>query len=108
MAFIDLMKEKAKQDVMTIILPESNDKRTLIAAAQVLKEKTADLIMIGKEEKIMDGAHWLEVDLTGLKVVDPDTVQIKREKGHDSRESTGDLKDRLHHIRRYDGKRKRR
>ena len=33
MAFIDLMKEKAKQDVMTIILPESNDKRTLIAAA---------------------------------------------------------------------------
>ena len=73
MAFIDLMKEKAKQDVMTIILPESNDKRTLIAAAQVLKEKTADLIMIGKEEKIMDGAHWLEVDLTGLKVVDPDT-----------------------------------
>lgn len=53
MAFIDLMKEKAKQDVMTIILPESNDKRTLIAAAQVLKEKTADLIMIGKEEKIM-------------------------------------------------------
>ena len=50
MAFIDLMKEKAKQDVMTIILPESNDKRTLIAAAQVLKEKTADLIMIGKEE----------------------------------------------------------
>ena len=36
MAFIDLMKEKAKQDVMTIILPESNDKRTLIAAAQVL------------------------------------------------------------------------
>ena len=73
MAFIDLMKEKAKQDVMTIILPESNDKRTLIAAAQVLKEKTADLIMIGKEEKIMDGAHWLEVDLTGLKVVDPET-----------------------------------
>ena len=47
MAFIDLMKEKAKQDVMTIILSESNDKRTLIAAAQVLKEKTADLIMIG-------------------------------------------------------------
>ena len=86
MAFIDLMKEKAKQDVMTIILPESNDKRTLIAAAQVLKEKTADLIMIGRR----------------------DPVQIKREKGYDSRESTGDLKDRLHHIRRYDGKRKRR
>lgn len=73
MSFIDHMKEKARQDKQTIVLPESNDKRTLIAAAQVLKEGTADLIMVGKEEKIMDGAHWLEVDLTGLQVVDPDT-----------------------------------
>lgn len=73
MAFIDLMKEKAKQDKQTIVLPESGDKRTLIAAAQILQEGTADLVMIGKEEKIMDGAHWLEVDLTGLTVVDPDT-----------------------------------
>lgn len=73
MAFIDLMKEKAKQDKQTIVLPESKDKRTLIAAAQILKEGTADLIMIGKEEKIMDGAGWLEVDLTGLRVIDPDT-----------------------------------
>lgn len=73
MAFIDLMKAKAKQDKQTIVLPESKDKRTLIAAAKVLEEGTADLIMVGKEEKIMDGAGWLEVDLTRLKVVDPDT-----------------------------------
>ncbi len=73
MAFIDLMKAKAKQDKQTIVLPESKDKRTLIAAAQILQEGTADLIMVGKEEKIMDGAGWLEIDLTGLKVVDPDT-----------------------------------
>ena len=73
MAFIDLMKAKAKQDKQTIVLPESKDKRTLIAAAKVREEGTADLIMVGKEEKIMDGAGWLEVDLTGLKVVDPDT-----------------------------------
>lgn len=73
MAFIDLMKEKAKQDKQTIVLPESKDKRTLIAAAQILKEGTADLIMIGREDKILDGAGWLEVDLKGIKVVDPDT-----------------------------------
>lgn len=72
MAFIDLMKEKARQDKQTIVLPESKDKRTLIAAAKIIEEGTADLVMIGKEEKILDGAGWLEVDLTGLKVVDPD------------------------------------
>ena len=73
MAFIDLIKTQAKQDKQTIVLPESKDKRTLIAAAQILEEGTADLILIGKEEKILDGAEWLEVDLKGVKVVDPDT-----------------------------------
>ena len=72
MAFIDLIKAKAKTDKQSIVLPETKDKRTLIAAAQVLKEGTADIIMIGKEEKIMDGVGWLDVDLTGVTVVDPD------------------------------------
>ena len=50
-------------------MPETNDKRTLIAAAHVLQEGLANIIMVGNEEKIMDGAGWLEVDLTGVKAV---------------------------------------
>ena len=73
MAFIDLMKEKARQNKKTIVLPESNDKRTLLAAAQVLKEGTANLIMIGQEESILNDAKSLELDLTGVKIVDPET-----------------------------------
>ena len=73
MSYIDTIKERARLDKKTIVLPESNDKRTLLAAAKIMEEGIADIIMIGNEEKIMDGAHWLEVDLTGLKVVDPDT-----------------------------------
>ena len=46
MAFIDHIKAKAKQDKQAIVLPETKDKRTLIAAAQVLKEGTADIIMV--------------------------------------------------------------
>ena len=34
MAFIDRIKAKAKQDKQAIVLPETKDKRTLIAAAQ--------------------------------------------------------------------------
>ena len=71
MSYIDLMKEKARQDIKTIVLPETNDKRTLIATAQILKEGIADIIMVGDEEKIMDGARWLEVELDGVKVVNP-------------------------------------
>ena len=55
MKFIDEIKARAKQDVKTIVLPESRDKRTLIAAAQVLKEGTAKIVMVGDEEKIRDG-----------------------------------------------------
>jgi phosphate acetyltransferase len=55
-------------------LPETNDKRTLIAAAHILKEGIADLIMVGNEEKIMDGAGWLEVELDGVKIIDPETT----------------------------------
>ena len=69
MSYIDLMKEKARQDLKTIVLPETNDKRTLIAAAHIMQEKIAKIIMIGNEEKIMDGAGWLEVDLSGVTVV---------------------------------------
>ena len=57
MSYIDLIKERAKVDKKTIVLPESNDKRTLIAAAKILEEGIANIIMIGDEEKIMDGAY---------------------------------------------------
>ena len=30
--------------------------------------------MVGDEEKILDGAGWLEVDLSGVKVVNPKTT----------------------------------
>ena len=71
MSYIDTIKEKARADRKTIVLPETNDKRTLIAAAHVLHEGIANIIMVGNEEKIMDGAGWLEVDLTGVTVIDP-------------------------------------
>ncbi len=76
MSYIDLIKDRARLDKKTIVLPESNDKRTLIAAAKILEEGIANLIMVGDEEKIMDGAGWLEVDLTGLQVINPATTPL--------------------------------
>lgn len=75
MTYIDLVKEKARADKKTIVLPETSDKRTLIAAANIISEEIADIIMVGNEEKIMDGAGWLEVDLTGVQVIDPEKTE---------------------------------
>ena len=74
MSYIDLIKERARLDKRTIVLPESNDKRTLIAAAKIVEEGIANIIMVGDEEKIMDGATWLEVDLSGIQVINPATT----------------------------------
>ena len=71
MSYIDIIKEKAKADKKTIVLPETTDKRTLIAASHILKENIADIIMVGDAEKINDGANWLEIELDGVKIVNP-------------------------------------
>ena len=73
MAFIDLMKEKARQNRKTIVLPESEDQRTLTATAQILKEGTADLILVGNAETIKKDAAALNADIEGVKIVDPET-----------------------------------
>ncbi len=69
--YIEKIKEKARADKKTIVLPETNDKRTLIATAHILEEDIANIVMIGDEDKILGGAHWLEVDLSGATIINP-------------------------------------
>ena len=71
MAIIDVLKEKAEADKKTIVLPESEDRRTYEAAAKILKEGIADIILVGSEEDVKKNGEGL--DLTGIKVVDPAT-----------------------------------
>ena len=72
MGFIDEIKARAKADKKVIVLPETEDKRTYAAAEAVLKEGTADLILIGSKEEIeKNGAGY---DISGAKIVDPATT----------------------------------
>ncbi len=74
MSFIDGIKEKAKKNVKTIILPESEDERTIRAAAKVLEEGIAKLILIGNPDVIKADAAKYGVDVSGAQVVDPETT----------------------------------
>ena len=69
MAFIDEIKERAKADKKTIVLPESMDKRTFEAAEKILKEGIANLIIIGTPEEIAENSKGY--DITGATIVDP-------------------------------------
>ena len=45
-AFIDVIKERARKNKKKIVLPESMDIRTLQAAVKIIKEDIADLVLI--------------------------------------------------------------
>ena len=71
MGFIDEIKAKAKANVQTIVLPETEDARTYEAAEKVLKEGTAKLVLIGSEEEIAKNKG--SFDISGATIVDPAT-----------------------------------
>ena len=75
MAFIDGIKQKAKQNVKTIILPESEDMRVLEGASKALKEKYANIILIGDEAEVIKRAEQNNIDLSGAQIVNPKTSE---------------------------------
>ena len=71
MAFIDDIKARAKADKKTIILPESMDRRTFEAAAEILADDIADIVIIGTPEEVAKNSEGL--DISKATVVDPFT-----------------------------------
>ncbi len=71
MAFIDSIKEKAKANKKTIVLPEAEDERTIRAAAEILKENLADIILLGDIEKAHSDARKYGVCIEKACIIDP-------------------------------------
>ena len=71
MSFIEEIKERAKKDIKTIVLPEAEDIRTLEATRMVLDEKYAKVILIGNEEKVLEKAKENNIDITGVEIINP-------------------------------------
>ena len=78
MSFIEDAKQRAKKNIKTIILPESEDKRVLMAAEKVKKEGFAKIILLGKQEKINEDATKYKVDLSDVEIINPEKYS-KRE-----------------------------
>ena len=71
MNFIESVKQRAKQDIKTIVLPEAEDIRVLEATATVLKEEFANVVLIGDEELITKKAKDNNLDIEGARIVNP-------------------------------------
>lgn len=71
MSFIEEIKERAKSDIKTIVLPEATDIRVLEATDKILKEGFAKVILIGNEDEVFNKAKENNLDISKATVIDP-------------------------------------
>ena len=92
MGFIDVLKDRARSSIKTIVLPETEDMRTLEATDKILKEGIAKVVLIGNEETVKKSAAEGGFDISGAEIVDPATsdktpgyvaklVELRQKKG---------------------------
>lgn len=77
MAFIDKIKELARSQKKTIILPESMDRRIYQAAEEILKEDIANIIIIGTPQEVKEYGEGC--DISKATIIDPNTYEKTQE-----------------------------
>lgn len=74
---VNNLKERAKKNKKTIVLPETMDQRVLKAAEIILKEGIANIILIGKEEEIIKNSQNLNI--SKATIINPYTSELLEE-----------------------------
>ena len=72
MSFIDEIKQRAKSQIKTIILPEAEDLRTLEATDKICKEEFAKVVLIGNEEEVTKKAQENNFDISKAQIINPE------------------------------------
>lgn len=73
MGFMDKIKQRAKESLKTIVLPEGSEPRTVKAAEIIHREGLANLILLGNPDKIKETAKNEGACLDGIRMIDPKT-----------------------------------
>lgn len=76
MELIEKIKSNVKSLNKKIVLPEINDERVIVAAAQILKEGFATPVLVGSEETVQNAATAAGVSLAGAIIIDPATTPL--------------------------------
>lgn len=92
MHLVDQIKEKAKKNLQTVVLPEGYDERMLFAAEKIVQQKLAKIVILGNPAKIQADAAAKGINLDGVELLDPKTspkleqyiadfVELRKSKG---------------------------
>ena len=71
MSFIDDIKQTARKETKTIVLPEATDVRTLKAVDIMAKDEFCKIVLVGKKEEITKIANENGFDISKAEIVEP-------------------------------------
>lgn len=71
MSFVEDIKNRAKQEIKTIVLPEATDIRTLKATDIILKEEFCKIVLIGNKEEVLNLAKENDLDVSKAEIIEP-------------------------------------
>ncbi|WP_076464180.1 phosphate acetyltransferase [Actinomyces mediterranea] len=77
LAFQADLIDRARADRKRIVLPEPEDDRVLLAAAEVLARGIADVILVGDADQVADRAGELGIDLSAARIVSVDDPELR-------------------------------
>ena len=92
MELMNKILEVAKADKKRIVLPEGTEERTIKAASEIQKQGFAYPVLVGEEDVILQKANELDVDLTGVEIIEPaksDRLQAYIESFYELRKNKG-------------------
>ncbi len=70
MDILERIRQRAAANPQHIVLPEGNDPRTVVAAAQCARKRIARITLLGDEELIRENVRSQGIDLGGVAVID--------------------------------------
>jgi phosphate acetyltransferase len=71
MHLVEQIKEKARKNLQTVVLPESYDERMLFAAQKIQEQGLAKIIILGNPGEVAAAAAAKGVNLAGVEVLEP-------------------------------------
>jgi phosphate acetyltransferase len=71
MDLVGTFKDRVKNRNLKVVFPEGSDERILAAAQKIKDEGIADPIVLGKEEQIKSAQEKAQVELDGIRLINP-------------------------------------
>ncbi len=73
MSMVDDIKKKAQSKLMTIVLPEGDEPRTVQAAKIIKDDGLAKPVLLGSKTAVEKTAKDTNTDISGIEIIDPAT-----------------------------------